>query len=198
MKTAFNTTPSGRPTNALVWMWARPSIEDAITVLHGESLKRTNQHIDSEQYDCFINANELGGRFAEAHGMLNDMEARLGFDSEAIDYARTALGSIVGQWFDAFPSLIVQHTGGGATCAELILTDGRIVMLTSNDDAALPTDSDEIIAVGCYQPDADGCINEPEWYDNIKLENVMSFLQGLQTIADTKRIVAICDPMQGG
>lgn len=53
-------------------------------LLNAESYRLFGSPLDAEQVACYVDAN----RIPEAHGMLDDMESRLGFECDA---ARAAL-----------------------------------------------------------------------------------------------------------
>lgn len=128
---------------------------EGLASLHAESMRVYGDTLEAEQVKVYESANEMGGNFAEAHGMLNDLEARCGFD---VTLARAALGSRVANWRATFPGLMTWETGGGCYAWRHELPDGKFALVTCADDCTAPTDSDERIAVGVYTSDgyADG------------------------------------------
>ena len=104
--------------------------------------------LNEEQFECLRDHN----RRAEAHGMLDDLEARCGYDVERIRDALPLLGA-----FRKIVESYTLQTGGNCTAVRIPCNDGTYLLVTDLSDPVVPKDDAEVVLVGRYT-DGD---NEP-------------------------------------
>lgn len=144
-------------------------LELGLQHLQAEAERQYGEPLSTEQIMCWNNP----ARFAEAHGMLDDMESRERMD---VDLPRQCLGSKIATLLRMFPNLSETETGGGCMAYHhpiegtpegyLLITDGEM-------EDCLPTDASEEVCVGIYsgEPDDNGET------DAIKLDDLPEWIQ---------------------
>ena len=108
--------------------------------------------LNDEQFACLRDYN----RRAEAHRMLDDLEARCGYDVERVRATlppRGAFREIV----ESYTFMTEVGTGGNCTAVRIPCDDGTYLLITDLSDLVVPSDDAEVVLVGRYT-DGD---NEP-------------------------------------
>jgi hypothetical protein len=129
--------------------------------------------ITSDQRACYCDP----ARFAEAHNMLDDMEARLGFD---VLVPRTLLGSKIKTLLVTYPNLSEISTGGNCTALShpidgpAVATVGYL-LITEVYDALAPNDSAEFVNVGVYMHAGDDDVETKS--ETIRLDDLPAWIE---------------------
>lgn len=105
----------------------------------------TLDQLTDEQRACLQDVN----RRAEAHGMLDDLRDREGFNVDALRATLPPLGR-VRAIIETYTNMREHHTGGGCMAYMQPLDDGGYLLITDAEDAAIPADDAETVAVGHY------------------------------------------------
>ena len=108
--------------------------------------------LNEEQFQCLRDHN----RRAEAHGMLDDLEARCGYDVERIRDTLPPLGAFR-KIVESYSFMTEVQTGGNCTAVRIPCNDGTYLLVTDLSDPVVPKDDAEVVLVGRYT-DGD---NEP-------------------------------------
>lgn len=108
--------------------------------------------LNEEQFQCLRDHN----RRAEAHGMLDDLEARCGYDVERIRDTLPPLGAFR-KIVESYTFMTEVQTGGNCTAVRIPCNDGTYLLVTDLSDPVVPKDDAEVVLVGRYT-DGD---NEP-------------------------------------
>ena len=101
--------------------------------------------LNEEELECL--ADPL--RRAEAHRMLDDLEARCGYDAETIRATlppRGAFREIV----ESYTFMTEVGTGGNCTAVRIPCEDGTYLLITDLNDPVVPADDAEVVLVGRY------------------------------------------------
>ncbi|MHB1869628.1 MAG: hypothetical protein ACYCT1_02070 [Steroidobacteraceae bacterium] len=108
--------------------------------------------LNDEQFACLRDHN----RRAEAHRMLDDLEARCGYDVERIRATLPPLGTFR-EIVESYTFMTEVGTGGNCTAVRIPCDDGTYLLITDLSDPVVPADDAEVVLVGRYT-DSD---NEP-------------------------------------
>lgn len=108
--------------------------------------------LNDEQFACLRDHN----RRAEAHRMLDDLEARCGYDVERIRATLPPLGAFR-EIVESYTFMTEVGTGGNCTAVRIPCDHGTYLLITDLMDPVVPKDDAEVVLVGRYT-DGD---NEP-------------------------------------
>lgn len=98
--------------------------------------------LDDEQVACLRDYN----RRAEAHGMLDDLRDRCGYDVDTVRATLPPLGRFR-TVIEKYPEAKETTTGGNRTAIEIACADGTYLLLTDPRDAMSPQDDAETVCV---------------------------------------------------
>ena len=108
--------------------------------------------LNDEQFACLRDHN----RRAEAHRMLDDLEARCGYDVERIRATLPPLGAFR-EIAESYTFMTEVDTGGNCTAVRIPCAHATYLLITDLVDPVVPKDDAEVVLVGRYR-DGD---NEP-------------------------------------
>ena len=108
--------------------------------------------LNEEQLECLADRN----RRAEAHRMLDDLEARCGYDAAAIRATLPPLGAFR-EIAESYTFMTEVDTGGNCTAVRIPCAHATYLLITDLVDPVVPKDDAEVVLVGRYR-DGD---NEP-------------------------------------
>ena len=119
-------------------------------MIKGKRLRLTD--LNDEQVGCLRDHN----RRAEAHGMLDDLEARCGYDVESLRATLPPLGAFR-EIVESYTLMTEVGTGGNCTAVRIPCDHATYLLITDLSDPVVPADDAEVVLVGRYT-DGD---NEP-------------------------------------
>ena len=108
--------------------------------------------LNDEQFECLRDHN----RRAQAHRMLDDLEARCGYDVERLRATLPPLGAFR-DIVESYTFMTEVATGGNCTALRIPCDDGTYLLITDLSDPVVPADDAQVVVVGRYT-DSD---NEP-------------------------------------
>ena len=98
--------------------------------------------LNDEQFACLRDYN----RRAAAHGMLDDLRDRCGYDVDALRATLPPLGRFRAV-IKKYPDAKETTTGGNCTAIQIACADGTYLLLTDPRDAMSPEDDAETVCV---------------------------------------------------
>jgi len=101
--------------------------------------------LNDEQFECLRDNN----RRAEAHRMIDDLEARCGYDVERIRATLPPLGAFR-KIVESYTFMTEVQTGGNCTAVRIPCNDGAYLLVTDLSDPVVPKDDAEVVLVGRY------------------------------------------------
>ena len=102
--------------------------------------------LNDEQFECLRDHN----RRAEAHRMLDDLEARCGYDVERIRATLPPLGTFR-EIVESYTFMSEVDTGGNCTAVRIPCAHATYLLITDLVDPVVPKDEAEVVLVGRYR-----------------------------------------------